>query len=517
MREKYVLRNILAKRLSACLIAGLNFVSRKVFLDNLGDTTMGLNALLLSVLSMLSLLELGVGNAIYFGLYKPLAENDRAQIRAIMRLYAKIYRIIGALVLGIGLMFIPFLHVFINTELPDQILYRAYVIMVLDTSLSYYLAYRRNVFNADQKEYFTTNVDTLINLSVCCIQMVSVVLTKNYYVFLGIKMAGTLIGNMYLYVQSGKKYPYLNEPSSYQLSDEFKRTFKENVKALCLINIASYLVFGTDNLLLSRYTDLTQVFIYSNYTAIFAVVNQIFHGTFQSMQASVGNFMIVEGREQAHGLFSKLFFMNFLVTSYTSTAMLSLFSDAMAWWMGQDYVWSMTITAVLVFNNYSRYISQAAGVFKNAAGLYSPAPVYKYLPLLEGGINMAVSLFFILGCRLGVLGVFLGTSISTVVTTVACPYAVYKYYFQCGAGRYIAKYFQYTGLTILYCILSVGIHRCVRGDSLIWNLGWGLAVSAVVPIGLSCLLYHRTEEFQFVRDTVRRYCNRLNGKGEWFH
>lgn len=511
MREKYVLRNFIAKLLSTGLVTLLGFVSRKVFLNYLGDEVMGLHGLLLSVISMLSLLELGIGNAIYFSLYKPLTEKDDKQISAIMKMYANIYRVIGFLVLAIGLVLMLFLKFFVSTSLPDYTLYSAYVIVLLDAALSYYMAYRRNIFNADQKEYFNTNVDTFVNISVACLQMFAVFLTGNFYLFLLIKMIGTVLGNLFIYYKSDAKYPYLKKESDYKLSKEFMDTFIGNVKALCVVNISSYLVFGTDNLLLSKYADLTAIFIYSNYSVILAAVNQVFHAVFNSMQASIGNFMVVEGKEKSYDLFKKIFFINFLITSYTSVALVTLYNDAMEFWMGKNYVWPLVIVACLVFNNYLRYIGQGIGVFKNAAGLYNPYPAFKYLTLMEGTVNIVASLFFILVCKMGVLGVFLGTSVSTLVNTVAVPHAVYKYYFGTGFFDYVRKYIQYLMLTVLYCIMSLVVCRLVKTDIIILNLAIGLVVSFLVPLGLSSLLYCKTEEFAFTWDMVKRYAGKVRG------
>lgn len=509
MREKYVLKNYIAKIVSTGLVTILSFVSKKVFLDNLGDNVMGLHALLLSVLSMLSLLELGIGNAIYFSLYKPLAEKDEEQTSAIMQMYAKIYQVIGGLIFGIGLALMPFLRFFLSTPMSDKVLYTAYLIMLLDTSLSYYMAYRRNIFNADQKEFFNTNVDTVINIATPCLQMAAVVLTGNFYLYLVIKMIGTVSGNFYIYYQSGKKYPYLKKKSVYQLSKEFMHTFKENVKALCVTNISSYLVFGTDNLLISKFTNLSTVFGYSNYSAILSAVNQIFHTVFNSMQASIGNFMVLEEEEKVYGLFKKVYFMNFLITSYTSVALLTLFNDAIDLWMGEKYVWALPVVAILVFNNYSRYILQAIGVFKNAAGLYSPYPAFKFLTLLEGVVNIVASLFFILVCHLGVLGVFLGTSVSTLVSTIAIPHAVYKYYFKRSAWDYVSRYVQYLVLTVIYCICSVGLYQWIHTPYIFLNLFLGLVISFVIPVGFTSLIYRKTDEFQFVWETVMKYVNKI--------
>ena len=54
----------------------LSFASRTVFIYVLGAEYLGLNGLFTNILSFLALSELGLGSAIAFLLYKPIAEND---------------------------------------------------------------------------------------------------------------------------------------------------------------------------------------------------------------------------------------------------------------------------------------------------------------------------------------------------------------------------------------------------------------------------------------------------------
>ena len=61
-----------------------------------------------NILSMLSLAELGIGGAIGFALYKPLAEDNKEKITTLMQFYGKAYKIIGIVVAIFGLVMMPF-------------------------------------------------------------------------------------------------------------------------------------------------------------------------------------------------------------------------------------------------------------------------------------------------------------------------------------------------------------------------------------------------------------------------
>ena len=87
----------------------MGFVSQKIFVITLGKEYLGLNGLFSNVLSILAVVELGFGSAIIYHLYKPVAQNDRKMIKALMKFYQKIYRIIAFIIFILGLVVMPFL------------------------------------------------------------------------------------------------------------------------------------------------------------------------------------------------------------------------------------------------------------------------------------------------------------------------------------------------------------------------------------------------------------------------
>ena len=88
----------------------VSFVARIFFIRILGSEYLGLNGLFTNILTILSLAELGVGEAITYSLYKPLAENDTRKCTMLMQLYKRVYDIIGIAILVIGISLTP--HIF---------------------------------------------------------------------------------------------------------------------------------------------------------------------------------------------------------------------------------------------------------------------------------------------------------------------------------------------------------------------------------------------------------------------
>lgn len=505
-RRQYIYKNVIAKWIGIFVVTFLQFVARKIFVVYFSDELLGLSGLLQSVIAMLGLLELGVGSAIYYSLYEPLANNDEKKTSAIMKLYGKIYNIIGLIVLTIGLLLMPFLSRFVDTDLSTKTIRISYMILLSDTVLSYFLAYRRNIFNADQREYFCTNVDTVASVCANLTQIFLTVLTHNYYLYLFGKIFWTIIANIAIYFSSSKEYNFLKEKSNYHLSKEYLKQFKSNVKTLCICNISSYLVFSTDNLLISTYINIGSVFIYSNYNIIISAVNKIFHNIFNSAQSSVGNYVVLNDKEKTYSLFEDMFFMNFFITCFTSVAMLSMFNIFIKIWLGQRYVWPIHIVAVLVLNNYLRYINQTQSVFRNAIGLYNPYRFYKYWGFVEGIINLLVSIMLIkLFNNEPILGVFLGTTISTItIFTFTGSHALFKYYF--GIDKflnYLIKYFKYLVLTICYSFVCVMLQNVLFTSNDFLNFVLATFIALIVPIGFNILIFKRTSNFTFLKSIFK--------------
>ena len=106
-RVKYATRNILFGYLSNAVTGLLGIVLQKIFIIKLGETLLGVNSTYTSILSVLSLAELGLGTAINFSLYAPVARGDKETVKAYMQFYKKAYRVIALVVAVVGLALVP--------------------------------------------------------------------------------------------------------------------------------------------------------------------------------------------------------------------------------------------------------------------------------------------------------------------------------------------------------------------------------------------------------------------------
>ena len=107
MRIKNSINNIITGMLGQLIITITGFITRTVFINELGATYLGVSGLFTNILTVLSFAELGIGQAIIFSLYKPIANNDENKISSLMKLYSKVYRYLFGIVLILGLLLLP--------------------------------------------------------------------------------------------------------------------------------------------------------------------------------------------------------------------------------------------------------------------------------------------------------------------------------------------------------------------------------------------------------------------------
>ena len=207
-------KNAFANIIGQVIQVVLQFLCRTIFIKLLSTEYLGLNGLFTNVLSMLSLAELGFGNALIYSMYKPIHNNDKKQICHLINFYRKIYIYITIIIFILGISLLPFLQNFIKdfenyNELEN--LYLIYILYLINTLCSYVYIYKRSIIDANQKNYITIIIQKAVNIFQNIIQIIFLYLTKNFIIYLIIQIICTLVSNIIISKIADKMFPYLKE------------------------------------------------------------------------------------------------------------------------------------------------------------------------------------------------------------------------------------------------------------------------------------------------------------------
>lgn len=396
----------------------VSFATKSVFVRLLGAEYNGVNGLFSNILQVLNLAELGFATSIAYALYKPLKNDDERATAALMNYFARIYRIIAIVVAAAGCCCIPFLQYLIAEDISELSFsineLRGYFAMYLaSTVCSYLLAYKRTIITADQNNYLVTNVDNICNIMLNVTQIVLLLIYKNYYAYLTIMIAKTIINNLILHLIASKKYPYLRTYRKERLPKSGKSAIFKNVQAAFLHRIGGVIAYNTTSIVISAFVSLIDAGKYSNYIMIITGVSNFVNILFNSVTASIGNLCVDESEDRQYSVFKKIQYVALFAAVFSYICYICLFNPFVEIWVGSDMVMSMWVVFAISLNAMVGYFRKAVTAFKDAKGMFRND---WYKPLLEAGvgIGLAIGLSYVWGT----FGVVLGYTLSTIFIAI---------------------------------------------------------------------------------------------------
>ena len=198
-RTYYVAKNGIIGIANKLIVIFLAFLGRTIFIKTLGTEYLGINGLYTNILTVLSLTELGIGNVLTFSLYKPLAENDEEKLSNLMFFYKKLYRWIAFVIFIIGICIIPGLRHIVKSTLASREVVLYYIIFLFNSAVSYLGVYKSTLIKADQKQYVVDSIFTISRFIVTIVQLVSLIVFRNFTMYLVIMVIGTILQNNFNY------------------------------------------------------------------------------------------------------------------------------------------------------------------------------------------------------------------------------------------------------------------------------------------------------------------------------
>ena len=430
----------------------LNFLVRTVFIRTLSIEYLGVSGLFTNILSILSLAELGLGGAMIFLLYKPIAENNKEQLKTYMHFNKKVYRIIGSFILIVGLSFTPFLNFIISKESNISNLQLIYILYIVNTASSYFLgSYKQSFFQADQKLYVTCQISLIFQVIGSLIQIIVLLILPNYIIYYSLGMIITAVSNLAISYIANKHYPFLKEKDIKPMSKNDLKNVSEKITAAVMNRISTIVLNSTDNVILSKFIGLAVVGVYSNYLTIIGVLRSFIYVFFDGIAGSIGNLCASTDKKKQYEVFSLTYYFNIWISGFSSISLALLFNHFMTIWTGRDLVLNEPIVLTICVVFYIQTNMRACDNFRSATGLFYDD---RYFNVLQCIINLVLSI--ILVKIIGIAGVFIGTIIALLSTLFwVQPYLVYKKIFEKPVRIYFFKYSIWTIIWVfIYFLLK---------------------------------------------------------------
>lgn len=483
----------------------LQFVLRTVLIYTLGAKYLGVNGLFTNIFSLLNLAELGIGSAIVFSMYKPIAEGNTEQVKALNNLYKKLYFVIALVVGVLGAAITPFLPYLITGDTTglEVNIYIVYLLFLANTLVGYFSAHKRSLLFAFQRNDVENKVKSGTLIVSTVLQIVALLLFRNFYAYVILMVVGTLLDCILVQVFANKLYPEINGKAE-PLNPVIKKEITKNVAAMSMHKIGYAVVFSTDNILISALVSYIVLGYYSNYVLITESISTFISLLITALQASVGNYMATQSNKEVHTFYKKSNFALSWLIGFCTISLICLFQPFMYIWTGNmEYILPNLSVLLIVISFYLRKMRTNTIMFRDCAGLMWKD---RWSPIAEAAINLGASI--VLAKFMGLNGIILGTIISTVVAPLWVePFVLYKHYFKKSVWRYFGKYAFYTVVTVGAGALTYWLCSLLPFA----GIGWFVlkcGICLVVPNVIFLLCYFKTSEFKGVIGLAKQVLKR---------
>lgn len=489
MRESRVQKSLLNAKVNLLfyfLSLGLSFFSRKIFLDCLGAEFLGLSGTLTNILGFLSLAEMGVGTAVAFNLYKPLAEDNRLKISELVSVFGYLYHRIGIFICIVSLIlscFIPL--IFKNSQIELSIIYFAYFSILLSSLLGYFINYKQILLSADQKNYVVTKYLQSSVLIKITLQIAISYFYKSLVGWITLEIIFAILGCILLNWKISKEYPWLSvSVKKGQQAYPQNRQIITYTKQIFVHKIKDFLLSQSDQILIFAFVSLKMVAYYGNYTLIITKISQVFLTAMDGFSASIGNLVAEGNKEKIIKIFWEVYCINFVIGGFLIFSLYHLLEPFIRLWLGAEYILDHNILILLLINIFIMETRKAVDMFNMAYGNYGDT----WSAWVEGSINILVTI--ITAIHWGIIGILLGKIISLFFIIVLWkPY----YLFSAGLRKKISIYwngvFRYLTIFILLFLLNHYIAIMIpinpNKDFLNWLL---YAICISIPFIISYLI-----------------------------
>ncbi len=495
-RTKNASRNMIFGAIQRIYTLLVPFIMRTLMIYFMGVQYLGLSSLFTSILQVLNLTELGIGSAMVFSMYKCIAEDDDTKICALMNLYKIYYRIIGLIIAIVGCALIPFIPKLINEEslqtLPSDInIYVLYVLNLATTVLTYWLfAYKNSLFSAFQRIDVTSKISIITITFQYILQILSICLFKNYYVYVIIALITQACTNIVTALVANKMYPKYKAIG--KLPKQDIKIINQRIRDLFTSKIGGVAVNSADTIVISAFLGLTMLGIYQNYFYIITALIGIIQIVLNACTAGIGNSLIVETKEKNFKDFRTFAFILAWIVGFCTVCLLCLFQPFMKIWVGEELM--LNFSAVIFFCIYFfvQEFNSLFNLYKDAGGIWHKD---RWRTLITALANLIMNLIMVQFW--GIYGVLASTFLATIF--IGMPWLLHNLFTTMFDKKYLKSFckhlFYYSVVTVISSVLTYLICYFINITN-DWGLfAFRLVICLIFPNILFVIAYRWNKEY----------------------
>lgn len=489
--KKEVFINFILTILVNCTL----FIQNKYFVEYMGLEMLGMMKLFTQLLVYLNIIEMGLGSASTFALYKPLANREYNKLSIIINTIESIYNKVAILLLGLGIFCAPILSFFIEVDNFSKIIYFYWILYVLNTVSTYLFIKYVILFTANQEFLYVKTVQSFSIVVFKILQILCIVKYHSFFIFIILMILDNLTQWVFFKIHYKKKYSYIIK------TKERFNGIKNDIKNMFWHKVGGLVVFNTDLILLSKFTSLEIVGIYASYQMIVQVLKTIIDILTNVLSPKIGNFIALHTKLEVYNNFKKINIFYCFISTVFTYCMYILIDSFTILWLEKIILLNNFTLKLICFNLWVTLFRWNLESFKSGAGFFDDIKS----PIIESIINLIVSVG--LGIKLGLDGIIIGTITSNIIVILIYkPILVFKRCFDKNWKEYFKVYGNYLFLIIISLIsLNFTIKPLIKENISSW-LEWiiyAIKISSISLIVITLIFFINKDFRNLIKENIK--------------
>lgn len=476
MDKKKSLLNVSISIIFKILLLVLTLLTRRILINTIGNDANGINSLYTSLIGFLGIAELGVGSAITFCMYKPIAESDNEKISSLYNLFVKVYRIIGIIILVVGLLITPVIPYLAKDYSADFNLYSSFILMLVSIAINYVFSAKTSLINAYKNNYVTTTISSVGQIIMNISQILVLYLFKSFDLYMICRIFSIVFQWIFTNIYFNKHHKMLIDRKA-KLSTESKKGVSNNIRAMFMHKIGGLLVDTSDSLIISAFISVAVLGKYSNYTIIMTSMTSVLVLFFTPLTSIIGHLCAEGNIEKEERYFNFFYYFNFIIGCIFFLGYYSTIDNLVTIFFGDNLELTKDVSFVITLNYFIKFLRNASELFKDATGCFY---YDRFKPLFEGVTNVILSITLV--HFIGVTGVIVATIITTLlINNIVEPYVLFHHAFNKSPIKYYIKNYS---LTVIFLVSLIILHFCMIDIENVWT---SFFVNGFIAVGIALI------------------------------
>ncbi len=488
-KTKKTALNLITDVIPLLIISLLGIFKVKLFIQYLGQETMGLYNLFSNIMVYVSLVDGGIASAVLFSLYKPNSEGNDKKLSELLSGALTVFSKIGMIVFAIAFVVSFFVIFFIkNCSFDYWYIVLTFLLFSLSNVIAYFFVPYKELLNVKEKKYTYNIIGQTGQIVLSILEIVMLVTGFKFGYILLMHSVVKLVANLIVAYVAKRLYPDISFRNK---NKDF--SFKKYLNSLIFHKVNGLIGSNIDTVIISSMLGLASVAIYSTYSYIITMLKNILGKLSSSMTAIIGN-SLAKNKDQMYGIFKEFNAMLFYIAIIICVPLILSINGFIDIFYEGKIATSFLIALSFSLILFMYIVKMDTTLFVSAGGLYKET---KYCAVVDTCLNLTLSLTLV--HFIGISGVLFATAFSVFVAEyILKTMVVHKHIFNRGVSMHFTGNIKFFLLFVLDLVGGIYFVNMFNIEHLSTWFGFYIAFTLVNGL-IILLIFKIMGETKFIK------------------